>query len=101
MTDRKAVTRAFHGKADFRATNDAEAYLTRRGFSFGPMERGSPRGVMFGDFQIAKWHNLSPAERDACHGLIEGNGRNGPVVVRIWTGHPEAATAFLGPPQEG
>lgn len=103
-TDRRSVREVFAQKGDFAASRAAESYLRARGFSVGPLERGSPRGVMLNsrdtEWVVAKWHNLSPAERTACHGEITGDARHGPITVRVWTDNAEAATTFLGAPTE-
>lgn len=61
----------------------AEEWCRNRGVSYGSSQRGSPRGLMVGDYDIAKWRNLSPKEQRQCHGTMTGDMRVGPVVVRI------------------
>jgi len=71
----------FDRVGDFAATYDAEAWLKNHGYSFGPMQRGSPRGIMKGDVDIGKWRNLSIEEINQLDGSITGDGRNGPIFV--------------------
>ena len=70
----------FEQTGDFAATRAAEAALARAGFSVGPMQRGSPRGLLLGSWAIAKWRNLSHRERIELHGEMHG-GRFGPVII--------------------
>lgn len=86
---------------DFSALNDAEAYLTARGFSFGPGCAASRKaGVLYGpNWQIAKWRNLTPLEQRQCHGVIEGERRTGPITLRIFFHAPAFAIAAVASPE--
>lgn len=84
---------------DFEACRAATDLLKAAGFSIGSMERGKPRGILFGDFAIAKWRNLSHVEVRQLHGLMEvppsGRFRTGPVYVTLTNdAPPEARAAF-------
>ena len=68
---------------DFAAVDAAEKWIRENGYSVGSMQRGAPRGILKGDFDIAKWRNLNTKERAELDGLMEG-GRGGPVTIRIW-----------------
>lgn len=57
-------TKTFEGKETFDACNAAENWLSERGYSFGPLQRSDPRGVVKGAADIEKWRNLSPKEDD-------------------------------------
>jgi hypothetical protein len=99
--DRAVFRRTFDGRAgiDFSALNDAEAFLTARGFSFGPGCIGKPQGVMYGsNWQIAKWRNLSPTEQSQLHGTITGDRCKGPVRVAIFWNAPAFAIAAVAEP---
>ncbi|WP_321935555.1 hypothetical protein [Paraburkholderia sp. J8-2] len=42
----------------------------------------APSGLLFGKFDwIAKWRNLTDDEREALHGTMSGDFREGPVVI--------------------
>ena len=69
----------------------AEHFLQIAGFSVGRNQRGDPRGILFGDYDIAKWRNLSSQERADCHGQMTGDMREGPVVVTIFEHAPQEA----------
>lgn len=83
-------SKVFSAAGDFAASNAAERFLSDIGFSVGRTERGSPRGILFGDYDIAKWHNLSRSEREALHGVLTGDGRNGPITVTFYDTCPVA-----------
>ncbi|WP_267122940.1 hypothetical protein [Xanthomonas sacchari] len=78
-----ALVVPFNDTGDFAALRAAEAWCRDRGVSYGSQQRGSPIGLLVGDYAIAKWRNLSTAERAALHGTITGDTRTGPVVLRI------------------
>lgn len=83
---------------DFSANAAAEQFLASAGFSVGSMQRGDPRGVMFGDYVIAKWRNLNLSERHALHGILayrNGSARGGDAIVRIFVNAPDEARAAL------
>jgi len=73
----------FDDVGDFAAMRKAEDWLKANGYSWGSMQRDDPIGVMKGDYDISKWRNLSQKERVALDGLIEGDKRNGPVIVTV------------------
>lgn len=73
----------FKDAGDFAAVRAAEDWCAKYGLAVGSMERGKPRGILFGDYDIAKWHNLRQADKDALHGTMTGDMRNGPVLVVV------------------
>ena len=73
----------FDQTGTFAAMHCAEQWCREHRVSYGPSERGSPIGLLVGDYVIAKWRNLTPKERAECHGQITGDGREGPLVLRI------------------
>lgn len=73
----------FDQPGTFEALQAAEAWCRKRGISYGSSDRTGTIGLLVGDYVIAKWQNLTPSERRACHGRIIGDGRNGPVTLRI------------------
>jgi hypothetical protein len=77
------IVKIFEGVLDFAAVRRAEAWCEERGISVGRMDRYDVRGLLLGNFDIAKWHNLSERERQACHGRMTGDMRNGPVTVTL------------------
>lgn len=89
------LTKTFSQAGDFEAMNAAEDFLRSAGFSVGTSQRGSPRGIMFGDCDIEKWRNLRQFEIGQLHGRMTGDGRNGPLTVTIFETAPiEAKRAF-------
>lgn len=77
------IVKVFAEVGDFAAMNAAEEWCASQGISVGRSERGKPRGLLYGDFDIAKWHNLRGHEIAALDGLMQGDGRNGPITVQI------------------
>lgn len=69
--------------SEFDATNDAEQWCRDRDITVGPMARDLPRGLMRGPCVIAKWTNLSDADRAKLDGTMTGNMRHGPVAVNL------------------
>jgi hypothetical protein len=74
----------FSNVGEFKAMQAAEDWCAEQGISVGPCQRGDPRGLLRGDFYVAKWRNLSEDERAALDGLMTGDMRNGPVIVGLW-----------------
>lgn len=85
----------FEQEGTFAALHACERFLTDRGFSFGSWQRGAPCAVMFGDYDISKWRNLSAAERAATHGQFSGDGRNGPIILVLTPAAPDEARAAI------
>ena len=75
-------------KGAFTACSRAEDILNGAGFTVGSLQRGAPCGLMFGEYIISKWRNLSWAERDVLHGELRGDMRNGPVEIVLRTACP-------------
>lgn len=81
--------KTFSGQGAFDALHAAEDFIRSIGASCGSNQRGAPTGIMFGDFDIAKWRNMNARERGELHGVIDaGDHRNGPVAVRIFDSAP-------------
>ena len=53
------------------ASNRALAWCGYHNMSVGRMQRDDPRGILFGDYDIQKWRNLSPATRRGLHGIFK------------------------------
>jgi hypothetical protein len=68
---------------NFEPCLDAERWCEERGIAIGDMERGQPRGLLLGVFDVAKWHNLSVPERRELDGTMTGDMRHGPVVIEL------------------
>lgn len=68
---------------DFSAMRDAEKWCEDNGISVGRMQAGCPRGLLRGDFDIAKWRNLDKWDILQLDGTMKGDMRHGPVVVEL------------------
>jgi hypothetical protein len=73
----------FVGKEDFEAQYAAEHWCRDNGISYGSTCVSSPQALLFGDYSIAKWRNLTAKERNQVHGVIEDSRREDPVTVKI------------------
>lgn len=94
----------FNQQGDFEAMCAAESFLRERGLSVGSSQRGYPRGIMFGEYDIAKWRNLRDFEKAALHGIMISYGdsmRNGPINVTIFATAPAEARAALSQATQG
>ncbi len=73
---------------EFAPCRAAEAWCEAHGISVGHGQRGAPRGLLIGNFDIQKWRNLDSDERAALHGVMRGDMRNGPVIVDLYVEVP-------------
>lgn len=84
--------KTFTGDAPFEAMNACRKWLEERGYSYGSTCVMNPTGVLKGDFDIAKWRNLTRKEIAELDGQIIGNTRQGPVTLVLKSApsdHPE------------
>lgn len=77
------IVMTFADVGDFQAMYAAEDWCKRHGYSVASAQRGSPRGLMRGDWLIAKWRNLTTKERGQLDGTMTGDMRNGPVTIKV------------------
>lgn len=69
---------------EFPSDQAAEDALSRAGCSLGRQQRDAPRGILYGDFDIQKWKNLSTDDRAALHGVYRRlQYAPGPVEVTL------------------
>lgn len=73
----------FDQEGTFKAKFAAEEWCREHGISYGSSCAMMPTGLLFGDYHIAKWRNLTALERKELHGEMTGDLRNGPVKIRI------------------
>jgi hypothetical protein len=83
------TTITFDRPGTFEALNALETLLRTAGFSVGSGCFDAPACVLFGRYTIAKWKNLTLAERATAHATITGDRRNGPVTLTIFDACPE------------
>lgn len=76
-----SVKEIFTQKGDFAAYYAACDWCKKNGVSYGSMQRDDPIGLMRGDYDIAKWRNLSAKDKAELDGVMTGDKRNGPVVI--------------------
>lgn len=95
MRARGGKTLAFNDVGTFVALHRMEAEMSAAGFSVGRGCAGMPTGLLFGDFDMAKWKNLNREDRDGLHGVVTGSRREGPLLVTIFDDAPPAARNAL------
>lgn len=54
----------------FDSLHGARTWLKEYGYSCGQVQAGAPVAVFKGDVIVAKWRNLSEADRAAADGII-------------------------------
>jgi len=86
-----AFTTKFSEPGTFQALYAAQKWLEQNGYSFGSTCRGSPIGILKGDFIIAKWRNLTKREIEQLDGRMDGDMRNGPVTIHLNAGPAQEA----------
>ena len=74
----------FDEPGTFNALYAAERWCDHNGYSRGSTDRSGVIGLMKGNYDIAKWHNLTKQERRACDGVMTGDFREGPVTVHLY-----------------
>lgn len=73
-------------RISFPSDDAAEAALIESGFSIGRNQRSDPRGIMYGDYDIAKWRSLSASDKKCLHGVFQRHGPPGAhttVTLRV------------------
>lgn len=86
----------FNEVGTFQALRAAEAWCNEHGISVGQSCATGPTALLFGTYDwIAKWRNLTPQERDEVHGTMDGNFREGPVVITLRDEAIEAHSVLL------
>lgn len=78
------VRMTFTESGPWAAKDAAEAWCANHGISVGFMQGQAPRGLLYGDFLISKWRNMSKREIAVLDGRMTGDMRNGPVVVEMY-----------------
>lgn len=74
----------FSQKGLWQAKEAAEAWCREQGISVGQSSADGPSGLLFGDYDwIAKWRNLTKQERADLHGTMDGDFREGPVIITL------------------
>ena len=70
---------------EFPNLNAAMQWCDDNGYSYAPLCRDMPIGIMKGDYVIAKWKNLTEKEREEVHGTITTNTDwdDGPVFITM------------------
>lgn len=73
----------FNRNGDFQALYAAQEWLSSHGVSYGSLCGDEPVGLLYGNWAICKWRNLTPTEQKQLDGRMEGDFRHGPVTIRL------------------
>lgn len=76
-------TKTFDQEGTFQALYAAQNWLRENGYSYGSTCREEPIGVMKGEWDIAKWRNLSRQDIAGLDGALFGSARNGPIKLKL------------------
>lgn len=74
---------------------DAVAFLHARGFSVGRMQGPERRGILFGEYDIQKWRNLSAKDQAVLHGVVTITSAARTAAVTIFASAPDEAHAAI------
>lgn len=78
------MTKSFQNTGEsFSGWQAALDWCRENGYSYGPMQAGSPTGIAKGEVSIAKWRNIPSEDYHLLSGTIEGDFRDGTVTVKI------------------
>lgn len=74
------------GEGEFVFLHRIDDEIKARGFSIGSLQRDDPRGIMPANYDVAKWRNLSPADRRELHGVMTfvGSPRKPTAIIVTW-----------------
>lgn len=79
------LTIEFKREGTFQSFYAAQSWLGEHGYSYGSMCSPQPIGVLKGDWNIAKWKNLTAKEKRELDGImISDNWREGSVKIKIF-----------------
>lgn len=70
----------------FETEQRAEQWCKAWGYAIGTRQRDDGRGLMRGPYVVAKWRNLSGADRRALHGIWQRHPQ-GEVTVTLYHNH--------------
>lgn len=75
----------FTEEGEFEAYHAACKWCEDNGYSLGSMARRMPIGLLKGEWQIAKWYNLTPKEQTQLDGTITciSSFREAPIHIVI------------------
>lgn len=87
LTGERILSILFDGEdgEEVEARTAAEAWCAEQGISVGRLQRRAPRGLAWGDYDIAKWRGLDRYDRERLDGRMEyvGGIRGIRVLIRM------------------
>jgi hypothetical protein len=79
------LTKSFNVPGTFESYYAAIDWCKENGYSYGSTARNMPVALYKGDFNIAKWYNLSKIEQNTCDGvMLSTDFREGEVTIIIY-----------------
>jgi hypothetical protein len=86
ITNRKIVKEIFfREEGTFQSLYAAQKWLYDNGYSYGSNCAGAPIGILKGEYNIAKWKNLSAAEKNLLHGvMVSDDFREGTIAIKFF-----------------
>lgn len=78
----------FKVEGTFQSMYAAQEWVKENGYDYGSSCTGMPTAIMKGDYYSYdlphKWRNFTSKQRNAVHGTMIGDLREGPVFVKIF-----------------
>lgn len=75
--------KTFSESGAFMACGFAKAFLTKRGFTYGPTQSRCPTGIRFGRLKVSRWNNMTDRQKRQLDGIMAGDVRTGPITILI------------------
>jgi hypothetical protein len=80
----------FFKEGTFESYYEATSWCRNNGYSYGSMCSPQPIALIKGDYNIAKWKNLTSRERYEVDGIMTGDFREGEVRIKIYDPLPNS-----------
>lgn len=85
----------FRDSEPSKAEDRAVRFLKSAGFSVGRKQAHSPRGILYGNYDVQKWRNLSERDRATLHGAIVADFKELNATFEIWDTLPDATARWF------
>jgi hypothetical protein len=82
----------FFKEGAFGSYYEATGWCIENGYSYGSMCGPLPIALLKGDYNIAKWKNLTSRERQEVDGIMTGDFISGEVTIIIYEPLPHSQT---------
>jgi hypothetical protein len=79
------IEKQFEAEGTWNAMYSALRWVNENGYEEGCTCAMMPMAIMKGKYNLPwKWKNMTAKERNSVHGVVTGDMRDGPVLVRIF-----------------